>query len=133
MRCFLSGLEIPRGEYSVEHLVPRFWLPSRYYSIKANKVPAIKVINSIKGIKMPCEWFDMRYELTYHAYENWHIRKADKKTVELALARFEKNKDQINPCEYCILSRIAQNYCLERQELEKYRLRWLYEIQDKRR
>lgn len=132
MRCFLSGLEIPNGEYSVDHYVPKFWLPSRYYSMKENKVPAIKVINSIKGIHMPCEWFDMRYELTYHAYTNWHLKRQDLRIVESALDVFEEQEVPLNPCKRCILRKTAQQYCLEREELEKYRKRWLYELQNKR-
>lgn len=127
MLCFLSGLEIPRGQYSVEHIVPRFWLPSRYYSLKENKAPAIKVINNIKGIHMPCEWFDMRYELTYHAYNNWKLKRPEKEVVYKALKRFEKS-EEINPCQYCILRKTAQMYCVEREDLEKYRQRWLNEL-----
>ncbi|MBO7715665.1 MAG: hypothetical protein J6S85_19035 [Methanobrevibacter sp.] len=127
--CFLSGLEIPKGKYSVEHLVAKYWIPSYLANLPSNKYPAIKIINSIKDIKMPCEWFDMRYDLTYHAYLKWHLKQSDKQVIIQALDRFATEKDTLNPCQHCILSTAAKEYCYARRDLEKYRVRWLYGLQ----
>jgi hypothetical protein len=129
--CFLSGLKIPSKEYSVEHLVAKFWLPENLYSLPENKKPSIKIINHIKNIKMPCEWYDTRYELCYHALQNWNLKNKDKGIIIRALARFATEKEPLNPCQHCILSSKAKEYCYARRDLEKYRIRWLYGIQQR--
>lgn len=126
--CFLSGLVIPSGEYSIDHYVAKYWLPKRLYSLKQNLYPSIKIINAIKSIYMPCEWEDKKYDLCYYAKENWNLKRADKETVRKALYLFEINPNIINPCRHCILSTKAREYCYSRSELEGYRKRWLYKI-----
>lgn len=98
-KCFLSGIEIPKGKHSKEHYVPKCRAPliaQHPYNI----FPAIKIINHIKGSLMPCEWEDCKYDLIYEAYKHWHIRQDDKKILRQALNGMPK----INPCEFCICS-----------------------------
>lgn len=127
--CFLSGLEIPKGQYSREHIAPRSKIPSYIASIPYNIVPAIKIFNFIKGDRFLCEWEDKKYELTYNALKSWNLKKASKDVIVKALDRFATEKDLLNPCQRCILSKIATEHCYEQRNLEKYRVRWLYGIQ----
>lgn len=130
-KCILSGMSIPDGEYSIDHFVAKYWLPSGLYSLPENKFPAIKIINNIKGIKMPCEWYNTRYELCYNALQNWHLKPKQEIIIIKALDRFATEKDTLNPCQLCILSKKAKEYCYERRDLEKYRIRWLYGIEQR--
>ena len=127
--CILSGLEIPPGKKSLEHLVPRSYVEYPLYNLKENKFYAIKVINNIKGARLPCEWFDTRVNLCYNALQRWNLTRSDRKIIIEALDRFATEKESLVPCQLCILSRIATEYCYERRDLEIYRLRWLYGIQ----
>ena len=129
--CFLSGLEIPNGEYSIDHFVAKFWLPQHLYNMKQNKVPAIKIMNFIKGTFMPCEWYDRRYELCEHALLHWNLTARRKGVIISALDRFATEKEPFVPCQYCILSSKAQEYCYARRDLERYRRRWLYSIEQR--
>lgn len=127
--CFLSGLEIPKGQYSREHIAPRSKIPSYIASIPYNIVPAIKIFNFIKGDRFLCEWEAQKFELTYNALKSWNLKKASKDVIVKALDRFATEKDLLNPCQRCILSKIATEHCYEQRNLEKYRVRWLYGIQ----
>lgn len=105
--CFLSGIEIPKGKYSREHYCPKSRLGSaaqNHYNI----YPAIKIFNHIKGNLMPCEWEEQKYDLIYHAYQNWHVKPEDRKLLRQALNGMPK----INPCEYCMCSFYKQ-YCVK--------------------
>lgn len=130
-KCFLSGLDIPSGEYSIDHYVPKFWLPVELYSLEQNKVPAIKIINHIKDIKMPCEWEAQKYDLCYNALQKWNLKHKNKDIIIRALDRFATEKETLNPCQQCILSDKAKEYCYERRDLEEYRIRWLYGIRQR--
>lgn len=127
--CFLSGLEIPKGQYSREHIAPRSKIPSYIASIPYNIVPAIKIFNCIKADRFLCEWEAQKFELTYNALKSWNLKKANKDVIIRALDRFATEKDLLNPCQRCILSKIATEHCYEQRNLEKYRVRWLYGIQ----
>ena len=129
--CFLSGLEIPQGEFSTDHFVAKFWLPPNLYNIKENKVPAIKIMNFIKNVYMPCEWYDRRYEFCEHALLNWNLNQKRKNIIIKALDRFATEKESLVPCQRCILSSKAMEYCYARRDLEKYRIRWLYGIKQR--
>lgn len=106
--CFLSGIEIPKGKFSREHLVPRSQVPEyisgQHYNIK----PSIKIFNYIKGNRFLCEWEEQKYDLIEYAYKNWRIKPADKKLLRQALNGMPK----INPCEHCICSQYKQ-YCVK--------------------
>lgn len=108
--CFLSGLEIPRRKYSLEHLAPRHFLPKELYTLPANLVPSIKIFNYVKADRFLCEWETQKYDLCYHAYLNWNIHQSDRKLLRQALNGMPK----INPCEYCICS-IYKDYCIKRR------------------
>lgn len=127
--CFLSGLEIPKGQHSREHIAPRSKLPSYIASIPYNIAPAIKIFNFIKGDRFLCEWEAKKYDLTYHALQKWNLKQANKELIIQALDRFATEKDTLNPCQHCILSKIGMEYCYAQRNLEKYRVRWLYGIQ----
>ena len=129
--CFLSGLEIPPNEFSTDHLVAKHWLPKRLYNLEENQVPAIKIINTIKGVCMPCEWEDKKIGLCHHALENWNLKQFNRTIIIKALARFATEKEPLNPCQHCILSSVAKEYCYARRDLEKYRMRWLYGIKSR--
>lgn len=129
--CFLSGITIPNGEFSIDHYVAKYWIPKKLYNLKENKFPAIKIINSIKGIYMPCEWEDKKYDLCYFALENWNLKNSDKDIIMKALDRLATEKEPLIPCQHCILSSVAKEYCYGRRDLEKYRIRWLYGIKQR--
>ena len=129
--CFLSGLEIPKGQYSREHIAPRSKIPAYLANNPYNIAPAIKIFNCIKADRFLCEWEDKKFELTYNALKTWNLKKANKDVIIEALDRFATEKDSLNPCQHCILSKIATEYCYAERNLEKYRIRWLYGIQSR--
>lgn len=114
--CFLSGIEIPKGKYSREHVAPRSRVSEEIAGISFNIRPAIKIFNFIKGNRFLCEWEDQKYDLIYHAYKDWHIKPLDKKILRQALNGMPK----INPCEYCICANYVQ-HCVNRDRLERSR------------
>lgn len=127
--CFLSGLEIPKGQHSREHIAPRSKIPKYIASVPYNIAPAIKIFNFIKADRFFCEWTDKKYDLTYHALQNWNLKQANKDLIIKALDLFERQENNINPCQYCILSKVGTEYCYAQRNLERYRVRWLYGIQ----
>ena len=126
--CFLSGLEIPKGRYSREHIAPRSKVPMYIASHPYNIAPAIKIINVIKADRFLCEWEDQKYELCYHAVQKWNLKQVDKDIIIQALEKF-KTEEPMNPCEHCVLSKIGTEYCYAQKKLEKYRAKWLYPLQ----
>lgn len=129
MICFLSGLEIPKGQKSREHIVPRSKIPKYIANNPYNIAPAIKIFNCIKGDRFLCEWEDKKFELTYNALKSWNLKQANKEIIIKALDRFATEKESLVPCQHCILSKVATEYCYAERNLEKYRSRWLYDIQ----
>ena len=129
--CFLSGLEIPKGEYSREHIAPRSKIPKHIANNPYNIAPAIKIFNFIKADRFLCEWEDQKSELVYMALKSWDLKKTNKDIIIKALDRFATEKDSLNPCQHCILSKIATEYCYAQRNLEKYRIRWLYSIKSR--
>lgn len=99
--CFLSGLEIPPGKYTKEHYVPLSRAPDFITHDPANIFPAHRVINNIKQNFLPCEWEEKKWNLTYHALSDWHLKHADKYFVARTLKNWETYI--INPCQYCLL------------------------------
>ena len=125
--CFLSGLPIPQGKMTKEHIVPRCCAPTNIISVPYNIQPAIKIINNIKGPRLLCEWEDQKISLCYNALEHWNLKQSDKDVIIRALDRFATEKEPLIPCQRCVLSQ-ATEYCYARRDLEKYRIRWLYGI-----
>lgn len=107
MKCILSGLEIPRGQMNREHYLPRSRVPRFIAQDQYNIFPAIRIINSIKGNLYPCEWENMKFGLVYRAYENYHLRHADKSIVKQAIEEMQS----INPCEHCLAMKY-EKYCI---------------------
>lgn len=114
--CILSGLEIPRGHESIEHFMPRFYLPARIANDPDNLYLAIRILNSLKGALRPCEWIDQRYDICYHAYHKYNLRQANKQIVRQAL----NGMAIINPCQYCIARKYPQ-YCIDIKRNERSR------------
>lgn len=112
--CFLSGIAIPNGKYSKEHVAPRSRVPQGIAQQPYNIRPAIKIFNFIKGNRFLCEWEEQKYDLIRHAYFNWNIKQQDKKLLRQALNGMPK----INPCEHCICAKHVQ-YCINRKLLER--------------
>lgn len=107
-QCILSGLEIRKGCMTKEHLVPRARAPKYITNNPANIFPADKIINNIKGAYLPCEWEEIKYSLTYHALESWHIKITDREFLQRALINWEKNYKP-DFCNICLLD------CKEKQ------------------
>lgn len=126
-KCFLSGLDIGKGQLTKEHVVPKSRVPAYIANSVFNIKPAIRIFNNMKADMFLCQWEDMKIGLCYHALENWHLKKADKECIIKALEMFEDRKTQRNPCKFCVLS-VSQEYCFARKELAKYREQWLSQI-----
>lgn len=99
--CFLSGLDIPPGKYSVEHYVPVARAPRFITNNPANKFPSHRVINAIKSDRLGCEWEETKWNLTYHALHSWRLKQEDAYFVARTLKNWEHYF--INPCYYCLL------------------------------
>ena len=99
--CILSGLEIPRGQRTIEHYVPKSRAPRYIWSNPRNLFPAIKIINNMKGNLLPCEWQDTKLALAHKAYMNWHLRHDDKEIIKAAIENWHRLV--FNPCEKCLL------------------------------
>lgn len=108
--CILSGLEIPKGQLSTEHFLPRVFLPPELASHPNNLYPAIKVINNIKGALYPCEWIQYKDSLCWHAYVHYNLKQTEKEIILKALM----HPYEIHPCDYCI-GRQWPKYCLKQK------------------
>lgn len=125
--CFLSGLDIGKGQLTKEHVVPKSKVPAFIANSPFNIKPAIKVFNNMKADMFLCQWEDLKIDLCYNALQNWNLKKADKQCIIMAVKMFEDRIGQRNPCTNCLLS-VAQEYCFAREELAKYRERWLTQV-----
>jgi hypothetical protein len=99
--CFLSGLEIPDGKRTIEHYVPLSRAPRFITTNPQNKFPAHRIINAIKSDRLPCEWEETKWNLTYRALHYWKLKQEDSYFIVRALQNWESYV--INPCEYCLL------------------------------
>ena len=125
-KCFLSGLDIGKGQLTKEHVVPKSKVPYYIANSVFNIKPAIKIFNNMKSDMFLCQWEDQKVALCYKALQNWNLKRADKQSIIKALEMFEDGKNQRNPCKFCLLS-VSQEYCFARDELAKYRERWLWQ------
>lgn len=106
-KCILSGLEIPNGQGNREHLVAK----SRVYSLidgQSNVFPALKIINSIKGDLLPCEFERLKYKLADNALNNWNIKQFDRNIIRQAVISWNEGYHP-NWCDVCIIN------CKQRQ------------------
>lgn len=100
--CILSGLKIKNyKDLSLEHFVPKSRTSYNIATIEDNILPAYKIINSIKGGRLPCEWIAERYELLSHALKKNQLNKGQREVVEAALHNIPKYR--MDPCSFCVL------------------------------
>lgn len=108
LTCVLSGLEIPPGKENQEHLCPKSRVPKTVWSDPRNIFWAHRVMNTIKGNFMPCEWERAKFDLTYHALQKWNLHKTDKQFLKRALEYWDGW--HMDACGLCLLK------CKERQK-----------------
>ena len=99
--CVLSGLEIPKGQKTIEHYVPKSRAPKCIWNNPQNIFLAQKTLNFIKGNLLPCEFEEQKFDLTYHAMYNWHIRQAERNFLKQTLEHWEEWYH--DPCKLCLL------------------------------
>ena len=111
VRCCLSGLLIKKPkDLTVEHYVPKSRTVPDFSQSPYNIRPAIKIINTIKGALLPCEWVLVREERLLYALMHYKLTSHNKSVIIKALDRFATEKDVLNPCQHCILSN-AKEQC----------------------
>lgn len=128
--CFLSGLPIKAGQFSVEHFAPRSRLPYYLAWSKFNLRPALKIMNCIKGDRFPCEWEEHKISLCHTALKKWNLKSFERDSIIKALKLFEKSDGSYNPCSDCVLS-IAREYCYSKPEFARYRNMWLKQLDER--
>ena len=101
--CILSGLEIPKGQYSKEHLVPKARAGVKITQDPRNILPAAKIMNHLKADYLPCEFWEQKYNIAYKAISSWNIRHADKEFIQKAIENWERWYNP-NWCEICLLN-----------------------------
>lgn len=113
--CFLSGLVIPTGTRSIDHLAPKSKVPYKVANDPYNLVPTITIFNIIKSDRFYCQWMDYKYNLVDNAYKRWNIRLADKALLIKAIHRGMPERD---PCEFCICKNNF-DLCINKARLEQ--------------
>jgi len=98
--CILCGLEIPPGKENREHFMPRSRTIKAIWNDPRNIFWAHYMLNAVKADYLPCEFFEMKYDLTYNAIKHWRMPPEDREF----LARAIKNWDvwNPNPCALCL-------------------------------
>lgn len=99
--CILSGLEIPYGQESIEHFVPKHRAPKRIWNDPRNRFYAQYMLNAVKGDKLGCEWENIKYALTYQAIKKWNLKSADREFLERAMQNWSEYR--LNPCSICLM------------------------------
>ena len=122
LTCCLSGLSIicPQ-DFSCAHFVPKARTTPEFSGDSYNIRPAIKIINSIKGALLPCEWVLVRKERLLYALLHWKLTRHNKSIIIQALDRLATEKDTLNPCQHCILSN-AKEQCNAARNMAGYRI-----------
>lgn len=100
MICILSGLEIPKDKASREHYCCKHRFPKKIWNNPKNIFWAHYMLNAIKSNYLPCEWAQMKFDLTYYALKNWRIKDDDREFLEHAIQNWEIYNP--NPCELCL-------------------------------
>ena len=115
--CFLSGLEIPQNKYSVEHYVPRSKVPEKISSVPYNIHPSIKVFNSVKADRFPCQWEYQKYHLLYETLQKWNLSQTNRHMIERAISRGLPVRD---PCKYCVCAYHTE-FCINEKLRQRHR------------
>lgn len=99
--CVLSGLKITdKQDLSIDHYYPKSLDENgNTYNIK-NLFPSIRIINNLKSNLIPCVWEEEKFDILYHAAQNYRLNDHDYKIVVNAIKNIEYY--QINPCLFCI-------------------------------
>lgn len=98
--CVLCNLEIPKGKESREHYLPKSRVPKCMWNNPKNIFDAHYMLNAIKSNYLPCEFFEIRYDLTNYALANWRIKQDDREFLEKALINWQTYNP--NPCALCL-------------------------------
>lgn len=116
--CFLTGLPIlRRSDWSREHYAPKSRIPPFLAQQPYNIRPALKIINSIKGNLLPCEWIEQRAALCYRALQHYNLNSQQRAQVLKSMEIFI-NAAPVNPCAACICAR-APEYCPHKLTLDR--------------
>ena len=100
MKCILCDLEIPTNKANREHYLPRSRVPKCMWNNPKNIFWAHYMLNAIKSNNLPCEWHEMKFDLTYNAILHWRMPEEDRAFLIQALANWEfYNPD---PCKLCL-------------------------------
>lgn len=113
--CALCGLPI-KSDLTVEHLAAKSRFPDFIAYNPKFVVPAIKVMNSLKGNLLLCEWEEQKIDLCYKALENWNLKRKERRVIIKALARFATEKPKLTDCQHCLLSE-AKEFCYEQRNM----------------
>lgn len=100
MKCILCDLEIPKGKESREHYCCKNRFPQKIWNNPKNIFWSHYMLNAIKSDYLPCEFFEMRYDLTNYALANWRIKQVDREFLEQALISWQTYNP--NPCALCL-------------------------------
>lgn len=99
--CILSDLVIPDGKENREHYIPKSRTRKQIWNDPRNIFWAHYMMNAIKSNFLPCEWEEAKFDLTFHALENWKLEEDDRLFLKNALNHWEGWHR--NPCELCLL------------------------------
>lgn len=99
--CILCGLEIPKGKESREHYVPKSRSPRRIWNNPKNLFWAHYMLNAVKSNYLPCEWEELKFELTFDAIQHWRLKEDDREFLKMAMDNWEIWKP--NPCDKCLM------------------------------
>lgn len=100
MRCILCDLEIPQGKANREHYLPKNRVPKYLWGNPNNIFWAHYMLNAIKSDYLPCEFWEMRYNLTYKAIRNWRMPEEDREFLKLAIDNWAIY--DLDPCSLCL-------------------------------
>lgn len=98
--CVLCNLEIPKGKESREHYLPKSRVPKFIWNNPKNIFDAHYMLNAIKSNYLPCEFEEIKYDITYNAIINWRMPEEDRDFLKKALGNWEVWHR--NPCELCL-------------------------------
>ena len=100
--CVISGIPINEiKQLSLEHWVPKCRWDGIEVTEPYNIYPAHKIINSLKGSMLPCEFWINREKIYKRAIQHYNLKRDEKRIVQAALNFIPYYK--LNPCDLCFL------------------------------